>query len=74
MRRLSYVLAIAAVVASSGCLVVSTSSLSTDRDAVFEPALVGTWNDSPTEHWVVSRLGESAYKVVADDGKTRTKE
>ncbi len=72
MRRFACVVAIAALVASSGCLVVSTSSLSTEEDAVFEPALVGVWNESPTEQYVVSKLGERAYKVVADDGKTRT--
>ena len=72
MRRFAYVVAVAALVANSGCLVVSISPLYTEKDAAFEPALVGVWNESPTEQYVVSRLGETAYKVVATDGKTKT--
>jgi hypothetical protein len=72
MRRFAYVVAIAALVVNSGCLVVSISPLSTEKDAVFEPALVGVWNESPTEQYVVSKLGENAYKVEVNDGKTKT--
>ena len=71
MRRFAHVVAIAALVANSGCLVVSISPLTTDKDAVFEPALVGIWRESPTEQYVFSKLGENAYKVEANDGKTR---
>ncbi|MBE3087869.1 MAG: hypothetical protein IMZ71_01970 [Chloroflexi bacterium] len=39
---------------------------------MFEPALVGVWNESPTEQYVVAKLGENAYKVEATDGKTKT--
>lgn len=72
MRRFALVVALAALVANSGCLVVSISPLATEKDAVSEPALVGVWNESPTEQYVVSRLGENAYKVEANDGKTKT--
>ena len=72
MRRFAHVVAIAALVANSGCLVVSISPLSTEKDAVFEPALVGVWNESPTTQYVVSKLGENAYKVDVSDGKTKT--
>ena len=71
MRRFAHVLAIASLVTNSGCLVVSISPLSTEKDAVFEPAIVGVWNGSPTEQYVVSRLGEKAYKVEVNDGKTK---
>jgi hypothetical protein len=72
MGRFAHVVAIAALVANSGCLVVSISPLSTEKDAVFEPALVGSWNASPTEQYLFSKLGENAYKVEANDGKTKT--
>ena len=72
MRRFALVVAIAALVANSACLVVSISPLSTEKDAVFEPALVGVWNASPTEQYVISKLGENAYRIEANDGKTRT--
>lgn len=71
MRRLAHVVAIAALVANTGCLVVSISPLYTEQDAVFEPALVGTWNESPTQHYVFSKLGEHAYKIEAADGKDK---
>jgi hypothetical protein len=72
MRRFAHVVAVAALLSSSGCLVVSTSPLCAEKDAVFEPALVGVWNQSPTEQYVISKLGERAYKIEANDGKTRT--
>jgi len=72
MRRFALVVAIAALVANSACLVVSISPVSAEKDAVFEPALVGVWNESPSDQYVISKLGENAYKIVVSDGKTRT--
>jgi hypothetical protein len=30
------------------------------------------WNESPTEQYVFSKLDEKAYKILANDGKTKT--
>jgi hypothetical protein len=72
MRIFTCIVASVALVASSGCLVVSTSPLVAEKDAIFEPDLIGVWNESPTEQYVFSRLGERAYKIEANDGETRT--
>ena len=72
MRKFAYIVALTALLMSSGCLVVSTSPLFTQKDAVFEPALVGVWNESATEQYVFSKLGENAYKIDVSDGKTKT--
>ncbi len=72
MRRFAYVVAFVALVASSGCLVVSTSPLVSEKDAVFEPALVGVWNESPTEQYVISKLGDKAYTIEVRDRESKT--
>lgn len=72
MRRFSLAVAITALLANTACIVVSISPLATDKDAVFEPALVGTWTASPTERYVVSKLGEKAYKIEIFDEKDKT--
>jgi hypothetical protein len=72
MRRFALVVALTALLANTACIVVSISPLYTEKDVVFEPALIGAWTASPTEQYVFSKLDENAYKVVASDGKNKT--
>jgi len=72
MRTCALVVAAAAVLASSGCLVVSISPLSTEKDAIVEAAIVGTWVESRSTRYVISRLGERGYKVDVQENNTTT--
>jgi hypothetical protein len=71
MRELTQLAVIGALLCSSGCIVVSISPLCPDKDAVFEPALVGTWIESPSARYTFSKLGENAYRIDVVDGKER---
>jgi hypothetical protein len=72
MRKLAHLVAIAALMASSGCVVVSMSPLYTEKSAVFEPALVGAWNESASQQYVFSKLGENAYRIDITDRKEKS--
>ena len=56
-----------------GCLPTSINPLYTDKDLVFEPALVGVWRDKddPKGTWTFEKAGEKSYKFVyaESDGK-----
>lgn len=57
----------------SGC-VPSLHPLYTDKDVVFDPALVGVWapDNDDKENWAFTKEGENAYALVYTDkdGKT----
>ena len=78
MPKLRLAIPVAIVVLLNGCAgVVSLHPLvtETDKDAVFDPALVGSWQESKPDSqgsgpiYVVSRLGESGYSVSAKTEK-----
>lgn len=51
----------------TGC-VPSLNPIYTDKDLIFDPALIGTWGSSdPREKWVFSKSGENAYKLTQTD-------
>ena len=56
-----------------GCLPTSINPLYTDKDLVFDPALVGVWRDKddPKGTWTFEKAGEKSYKFVyaESDGK-----
>jgi hypothetical protein len=46
----------------AGCFVPSINPLYTEKDLVFDPALVGTWGKpDDTQRWVFAREGDKAY-------------
>jgi hypothetical protein len=54
----------------TGCIVTSVCPFYAEKDVVFEPALLGTWQmDEAT--WKFTQEGEKAYRVsYTEDGKT----
>jgi len=53
----------------TGC-VPSLNPIFTDKDLIFDPALLGTWgNDDPREKWVFEKSGSKAYKLKQTDGE-----
>lgn len=60
----------------AGCVVTSVYPYYTAKDAVFEPALVGTWRGTepdakPDEFWQFEKLENQAYKLTMADGEKR---
>ena len=68
--RLSVALLSLAVIA--GCIVPSLHSLYTEKDLVFNPALLGNWTDADGNLAQFTQTGAKAYKLVYvdKDGKT----
>ncbi len=71
MTRLAHLAVVGALLSNSGCIVVSISPLCPDKDAVFEPALVGTWLESPLMGYTFSKLGENGYRIDIVDREDR---
>lgn len=71
MNRIAHLAAVGALLANTGCIAVSISPLCTAQEAVFEPALVGTWIESSSTRYALSKLGENAYKIEILDGNDR---
>lgn len=71
MKRTALLLALAVSLMLTGC-VPSLNPLYTEKDLVFDPALVGVWaeqDDSP-ETWAFEKTGEKEYKLVyTESGK-----
>ena len=56
----------------AGCAVPSLHPLFTEKELVFDPALVGTWGKEDEEgKWVFTRSGEKRYTVDPQDGEPR---
>jgi len=57
-----------------GC-VPSVNPLYTEKDLVFDPALIGTWGESDSkETWVFEKSGDKKYKLLQTDNEERTAE
>lgn len=67
---------LAALLLLAGCLPTSLNPLYTDKDIVFDPALVGTWagENSPEETWTFRADGEKKYKLVLKDEEGKSGE
>jgi hypothetical protein len=71
MKRIALLLAVAFALIVAGC-VPSLNPLYTEKDLIFEPALVGVWaeSDDAKETWAFEKSGDKGYKLVyAADGK-----
>jgi hypothetical protein len=70
--RLSGVLLLCVIIA--GC-VPSLNPIYTDKDLIFDPALVGTWgSDDAREKWVFEKSGSTSYKLKQTDAEGMTAE
>ena len=71
MKRIALLLTLAVTLMIAGC-VPSLNPLYTEKDLLFDKALVGVWsdNDDSKETWAFERSGEKGYKLVySADGK-----
>jgi hypothetical protein len=68
MKKSLLVLSAAAAAFLTGCIVTSVSPYYTDKDLVFEPALVGDWvkaqSDGNDEVWKFDKSGDRAYRFT----------
>jgi hypothetical protein len=77
MRKSSaMLLAAAAALFLGGCLVTSVLPFYTEKDLVFEPALVGDWinkdKDASHEVWRLEKSGERAYRFTLIEERQAT--
>jgi hypothetical protein len=73
MKRQTTVLAAAAGLFLSGCVVTSLHPYYSVKDVVFEPALVGQWTNTQQSHesWTFEKQGLDSYKLTfVSEGKT----
>jgi hypothetical protein len=61
----------------AACVVTSVYPFYTDKDVVFDPALIGAWaeagsTNAPDEHWRFEQAGGLAYKLTIQDKEKRT--
>lgn len=69
MRRLVDMAGLGLVLVVAGC-VPSVHPLYTEKDLVFEPALVGEWSEKDSlETWTFTKNGDKEYKLVYVDEK-----
>ncbi|HYT62185.1 MAG TPA: hypothetical protein VEL06_18540 [Haliangiales bacterium] len=74
MKKLTMLSLLATAFIISGCLPTSINPLYTDKDLVFDPALIGVWRekDDSKETWKFEPAGEKGYQFVYtdDEGKS----
>jgi len=72
IRFLATLWAVLLLFLTAGCFVRSLYPLYTEQDIVFEPGLVGRWNDDGDAVWTFSRgKGKSYELVIIDDSGNR---
>ena len=72
MNNLRTLLSLTVMLTLSGCIP-TLHPLYTDKDIIFDPALVGSWTEEDAkETWMFQRNGEKAYRLVYTDGEGKT--
>lgn len=75
MKRIILTTAGLALVLVTGCIVTSVNPLYTEKDLVFDPALVGAWAEADGKNtWAFEKAGEKKYKLLHTDENGRTGE
>ncbi len=67
MRSVKTVLSLVLTSLLAGCIPVGTiHPLFTEKEVVFDPGILGTWNSQDDEdgHWTVSQAGNQAYQFT----------
>ncbi len=73
MKRIILTAAGLALLLVTGCIVTSVNPLYTEKDLVFDPALVGAWGeDNDKDTWAFEKAAQKKYKLLHTDGKGRT--
>jgi hypothetical protein len=76
MKKIPFLLLAALAVALVGCVVTSVCPFYTEKDLVFEPALVGNWlkqvKDAPDEVWRFERTGDRVYRFTLIEERKAT--
>jgi hypothetical protein len=73
MKRIILTVGGLALVFMTGCIVTSVNPLYTEKDLVFDPALIGAWGeDNDKNTWAFEQAGEKQYKLLHTDDKGRT--
>ena len=68
MKKHLLLLATVATLILAGCFVPSVNPLYTEKDLIFDPALVGTWGEAGNEdRHIFAREGEQAYLLTSQD-------
>lgn len=76
MYKLKTIFVVSAVLFLAGCIVPSLHPLFTDKEIVFEPELIGSWEQNDTEKpaiWIFDKLGENYYQLTINDGESSDK-
>jgi hypothetical protein len=72
MKRIILTAGGLALLLVTGCIVTSVNPLYTEKDLVFEPALVGAWSEGEgKDTWAFEKAGERKYKLLHTDEKGR---
>ena len=75
MKRIILTAAGLALLLATGCIVTSVNPLCTEKDLVFDPALVGAWSEGEgKDTWAFEKAGAKRYKLLHTDEKGRTGE
>ena len=72
MKKITFAMAPITLLFLAGC-VPSIHGLYTDKDTVYDPALVGIWSEpNSTETWEFTQAGEKAYRLTITEDKGKT--
>jgi hypothetical protein len=73
MKRIILMATGLALLLVTGCIVTSVNPLYTEKDLVFDPALVGAWGeDDGKDTWTFKKVAGKKYKLLHTDEKGRT--
>ena len=72
MKRIIFTSAALALVSLTGCIVTSVNPLYTQKDLVFDPALIGDWSEGEgKDTWAFEQGAGKKYKLLHTDEKGR---
>lgn len=67
MRKIFWILLLAAALTNMGCVVPSLHPLFNDQELVFDPQMIGAWTDDDDSLWVFDKTSNGAYLLTVAD-------